>query len=177
MRKILYVFGLLNDADIAWMARSGLRRRIAPGDVVILEDDAIDFVAIVLEGELLVSTRRAGGIARLGVGEIIGEMSLVESAPTSATIRASRPSLILAIDRTMLTEKLAADAGFAGRFYRALAVFLADRLRAAMAAGDPRDPADGTVPSGELDLTVLDTISAAGERFQRMLALLRAAPQ
>lgn len=173
MRKVLYVFGLLTDADVAWMARTGLRRRVAEGETVISEGETIGFVAIVLAGELLVATRKARHISRLGVGEVIGEMSLVESAPASATIRAARESLILDIDRHALFAKLSADDGFGSRFYRALSVFLADRLRAAT-TGIGDGALNGAPSADELDVAVLDNVSSAGERFQRMLQMLRA---
>jgi len=69
MRKVLYIFGLLSDADVAWMAQTGIRRRLGDGDVVIREGASSDSLIFMLEGELLVTTRRLGQIARLGVGE------------------------------------------------------------------------------------------------------------
>ena len=90
MRKVLYIFGLLSDADVEWIARTGVRRRLVDGDVIIQEGQHVDFLVFVLEGELLVTTRRLGEIARLGVGEVVGEISLVDSAPPSATVAASR---------------------------------------------------------------------------------------
>ena len=35
MRKVLYIFGLLTDADIDWMARVGIRRRLKDGEILI----------------------------------------------------------------------------------------------------------------------------------------------
>jgi CRP/FNR family cyclic AMP-dependent transcriptional regulator len=174
MRKVLYVFGLLTDQDTEWMARTGSRRRLVRDEIVITEGEIIDFVAILLEGELQVSTRASGPVARLGVGEVVGEMSLVDSAPTSATIRASRDSLVLFIDKGKLLQKLETDDGFAARFYRALAVFLADRLRAtnALFAGGAAVGRNEGPASDELDPNVLDHVFAAGERFSRMLRQL-----
>ena len=131
MRKVLYIFGLLTDADVAWMAQTGIQRRLGDGDVIIRQGESTDSLIILLEGELLVTTRRLGQIARLGVGEVVGEISLVDSAPTSATITASGNGLALFLDKTKLMQKLDSDDGFGSRFYHALAVFLADRLREA----------------------------------------------
>lgn len=177
MRKILYVFGLLTDADVAWMAGAGTRRRVPADGTLTVEGTPVDFLGIVLEGELLVSARGAGHLARLGVGEVIGEMSLVEAAPASATIRAARDSLILSIDKAALLDRLGADDGFAARFYRALAVFLADRLRSVTArvGAGPDAPAEALPERDELDAVLLDSISAAGERFHRMLKVLASA--
>jgi CRP-like cAMP-binding protein len=177
MRKVLYIFGLLTDQDAEWMARTGTLRRLARGEVIITEGEMIDFLAILLEGELQVATRASGPVARLGVGEIVGEISLVDSSRTSATIRASRDSMALMIDKAKLLQKVDADEGFGCRFFRALAVFLADRLRAAnRAAGGSAPGESGGLLTDELDDGVLDNTSAAGERFSRLLRTLSVAP-
>jgi CRP-like cAMP-binding protein len=175
MRKVLYVFGLLTDADVEWMARAGLRRHLKDGDVLIKEGESADSVILLLEGELLVTAEGFGQVGRLGVGEIVGEMSLVDSAPPSATVTAHGDGLALFLAKASLTQKLDSDEGFASRFYRALAVFLADRLRATRRF--PAEASDaGSQPGAsgdELDIGILDHVSDAGERFSRMLKMLR----
>ncbi len=169
MRKVLYIFGLLSDVDVEWMARAGIRRRLSDGDVLIREGESVDFLIFLLEGELLVTTRRLGKIARMGVGEVVGEMSLVDSAPTSATVLASGNGLALFLDKTKLMQKLDSDDGFGSRFYHALAVFLADRLRDARRSAVAEEVA---FSDDELDAGILDRLSAAGEKFNRLLILL-----
>jgi CRP-like cAMP-binding protein len=114
-----------------------------------------------------------GQIARLAVGEIVGEVSLVDSAPASATVTARGEGLALFLDRTKLLDKLGRDEGFAARFYRALAMFLADRLRATRQPKASRLMDEDAVVQDELDLGIVDHITAAGERFNRMLKILR----
>jgi CRP/FNR family cyclic AMP-dependent transcriptional regulator len=173
MRKVLYIFGLLSDLDVAWMAQTGIRRRLRDGDIVIREGEDAPSLIFLLEGELLVSTRRLGQIARMGVGEVVGEMSLVDSAPPSATITASGSGVALFLSKAKLTQKLETDEGFASRFYRALAVFLADRLREARRGPGGNSISDETtVGEDELDFGILDRVSDAGERFGRMLRTL-----
>jgi CRP-like cAMP-binding protein len=173
MRKVLYIFGLLTDADIEWIARTGTRRRLSDGDVLIREGKATEALIILLEGELLVAADAMGQIARLAVGEIVGEVSLVDSAPASATVTARGEGLALFLDRTTLLQKLDGDQGFAARFYRALAMFLADRLRATRESKGAHLMDEDTVGQDELDIGIVDHISAAGERFNRMLKILR----
>src|SRR5579862_2951325 len=115
MRKVLYIFGLLTDADVEWMARTGSRRWVEAGEVLIQEGRPVDAVILVLDGELTVSVEGVGEISRLGVGEIVGEMSYVDSAPPSATVSASTRSLALFIDKRQLTEKLDSDVAFGFR--------------------------------------------------------------
>lgn len=175
MRKVLYIFGLLTDADVEWLARVGVRRRLADGDVVIAEGRPADSIVLLLEGQFVVSAEGYGEIARTGVGEIVGEVSLVDSAPPSATVTASGQCLALFLDKQILMRKLQNDVAFGCRFYRALAVFLASRLRARreLPSLSERGLADDTtVLEDELDPGILDTSSSAGERFIRMLRVL-----
>lgn len=172
MRKVLYIFGVLTDADIEWIARHGIRRHISSGERLIEEGGVSDSLILLLDGELQVSARGYGPIDRLGVGEVVGEISLVDSAPPSATITALGDGHALFLDKAELLQKLDADEGFGCRFYRALAMFLADRLRATRKP-TARDLSDSPALSqDELDLGIIDHVSSAGERFNRMLRIL-----
>ena len=151
--------------DVLAMATSSSGKANAPAGAYLI---------IVLEGELVVTTRRLGQIARLGVGEVVGEISLVDSAPPLATITASGAGLALFLDKTKLTRKLDHDDGFGSRFYHALAVFLADRLREARGgqAGSAAITDEAAIAQDELDTGILDRVSTAGDRFSRMLRTL-----
>lgn len=173
MRKALYFLGILNDADIDWLVAAGSRREIAPGLTLIDEGKAIDSVFLVIDGAFAVRTRALGGreIARLMSGEVMGEMSFVDQAPPSATVQSLEPSFVLDIPRRRLNAKLAQDSAFAARFYRALSMFLAARLRstnAALAGG-----AAGNDTEDEMDFETLDNVSMAGARFEWIQRRLR----
>ena len=175
MRTVLYIFGLLTDADVAWIARTGIRRRLRDGDVVIKQDIQNDSVIILLEGEFQITTRSSGHIASIGVGEIVGEISLVDSAPPSATVTARGECLALFVDKKILMQKLERDIAFGCRFYRALALLLADRLRSTLQLPSHSEAGLGDatiILQDELDPGILDASSAGGERFTRMLKLL-----
>jgi CRP/FNR family transcriptional regulator, cyclic AMP receptor protein len=175
---------LLTDADVEWIARSGRRRLVKDREILIREGRPVESIIFLLRGEFVVSARVAGEIARLGVGEIVGEMSFVDSAPPSATVAAAGECLALFIDKEAVARKLDADPAFGCRFYRALAMFLADRLRGTvrrMGYGDvqeqdARDLGAEAISKDELDMGILDTVSQAGERFDRMLKTLAGEP-
>lgn len=178
MRKILYIFGVLNDADVDWMVRTGTRRQIGGGDVLIEEGNAFDSVALLLSGRMTVSVDGIGEIAHLASGDLIGEMSLVDSAPPSATVAAKVDCTTLILDKRALKRKLGEDVGFASRFYHALAIVLSDRLRATerrLGSGQDQDLEDESIRlKDELDIGVLDQVSMAGDRFDRLLKSVEA---
>jgi len=170
MRNVLYFFGLLTDGDVDWLARSGTRRRIAKGEILVEEGRATRYLILLLEGTLLIESRRAGPLGTARPGEILGEMSLVDFAPPSATITAREEGAALFVDKSVLLKKLKEDESFASRVYHAIAVTLADRLREHHDRGGSTSLSEDVVSVDELDTGVLDNLAAAGDRFRRMLA-------
>ncbi len=164
MRKALFFLGILNDADVEWMIATGAKQQLNPGQVLIREGKPATSVFLVLEGVLSVVAQAAGNreVARLRSGEIVGEMSFVDSRPPSATVQAVEPSSVLAIPRRDLEARLMQDAPFAARFYRALAVFLSDRLRSTVGLlgyGSGQTLEDQASYADEIDTAVLDNCS------------------
>jgi CRP/FNR family transcriptional regulator, cyclic AMP receptor protein len=174
MRKALYFLGILNDSDLDWLIAASTRRQVDAGMHLIDEGRPTDSVFVVIDGAFGVESAALGGrqIARIMSGEVLGEMSFVDTAPASATVKALERSSVLAISRKRLTAKLAEDSGFASRFYRALSMFLADRLRNTMTSmGTGLRPAD----EGELQDDTMDNIALAGARFDWIQQRLRSA--
>ena len=177
MRKALFILGMLDDGDIDWMISAGNRKKVSKGTALIHEGREIDSMYVVVDGAFAVQVAALGGkeIAKLRAGEIVGEMSFVDSRPPSASVVAVENSSVLSIPRNALNKRLEHPA-FAARFYRALAVFLANRLRNTVArlgygkAGDDREAPD---VGDEIGPTVLETLNVAGARLDWMLRRLR----
>jgi CRP/FNR family transcriptional regulator, cyclic AMP receptor protein len=174
MRKVLFLFGQLNDEDVEWMMRVGRRRPVGRDEVLIRQGVPVDALFILLEGRLAVLLgQQEREIARLNAGEIVGEMSFIDARPPSATVRGLEDSTVFAIQKAVLAGKLDRDQGFAARFYRALAIYLSTtvRERHQMLLGDNAEMDD----PDELDPAVLDGVSRAGERFDRLVKRVLAA--
>lgn len=161
MRKALIFLGILDDTDIDWIVRNGSKERVADGTVLIREGDPVDYIYFILDGEFKITTGHdKTEIARLRSGEILGEMSFVDSRPPSATVTATRESMVGVVDRSRLQQRLEVDIRFAARFYRAIAVLLSGRLRTTVSNlgyGEPdqddedKDPI-ASYPLGKLSL-------------------------
>ncbi len=83
--------------------------------------------------------------------------------------------MVLVIPLPRLAVKLQQDMGFAARFYKAIAIFLSDRLRGKvqMLSGRQAPQLDeDVIDEDELDPVLLDTMYLAGTRFDRMLKRL-----
>jgi CRP/FNR family cyclic AMP-dependent transcriptional regulator len=176
MRKVLYLFGQLNDGDVEWMMATGRTRPVVRGEALIQQGVPVDALFILLEGRLAVLLgRQEREIAKLNAGEMVGEMSFVDARPPSATVRALEDSTVFALSKPVLTNKLDRDLGFAARFYRALAIYLSTtvRERHRMLGYGSGAEVDGTEDDAdELDPNVLDTVALAGDRFDRMVKQL-----
>ncbi len=172
MRKVLFIFSVLSDADVEWLAAAGERVHVDPGTVLVPLGARIDFLYFVLDGRLAVFTKGRDSINSLESGEIIGEMSLVDPAPTTVSVEVVSESTLLRIPDAVVREKLASDLGFASRFYRALCVFLAHRMRQTTQRMGYGAATDDQHAKDELNEDLLDNVHLAGARFDRMLKRL-----
>jgi CRP-like cAMP-binding protein len=164
----------MSDRDIDWLMAHGRKERVPAGTVLIREGQPVDSLYIILDGVLEVSGPAVGSERpiRLGCGEVLGEVSFVDSRPPMATVTAAAETTVLTIPRTDLKRKLAEDAEFAARFYRSLAVFLAHRLRSTgrrLAYGREQPLYADVEYEDELGAEVLDNLAVAGARFDRVL--------
>ena len=172
MRKVLFIFSVLSDSDVEWLATVGERTHLDPGNVLIPVGARVDNLYFVLDGRLAVKTKSGDPIAYLESGEIIGEMSLVDPAPTTVSVEVVSEATVLRISDEVVREKLATDLGFASRFYRALCVFMADRMRQTTQRFGYGKATDDKNAKDELNDDLLDNVHLAGARFDRMLKRL-----
>jgi bacteriocin-type transport-associated protein len=178
MRKVLFILSELADADLDWMLQKGSRETHPAGTVLITEGKPISVLYILLDGQLSVTLSALDGkeIARLQTGEILGELSFLDSRPPTATVTALSEVTVLSIPRSALGAKLDEDAPFAARFYRALGIFLASRLRRTqqtMGYGGQEILDEDVEHEDELDPELLENVALAGARFDWMMRRLR----
>jgi CRP-like cAMP-binding protein len=79
------------------------QRRFRKGDVLIAEGENGEEIFIIMEGsvEIVVNSDKQAPkvVIHLGVGQLIGEMSLVDRGPRSATVRAIQDPTIVQVIR------------------------------------------------------------------------------
>ncbi|MET0386636.1 MAG: cyclic nucleotide-binding domain-containing protein [Polyangiales bacterium] len=118
--------------------QSELKSELAqPGEWIIREGDAADFMFVILTGELEVVSH--GGsenadvrVALLGPGDWVGEMALLEPQPNrSASVRALAPSLLMRLTVDQVQRLQERDMGVYAALMRNIARELGRRLRVA----------------------------------------------
>lgn len=199
LREILFIFAELHDSDIDWLIVAGEVNRISAGSVLIHGGRPVEALHILLDGKLTLSVSeddrnplaRAFSnlegsetvereFARLSRGDIVGETPFVEAPPPSATVKALQDSLVLSIPRWRLAAKLLHDVSFAARFYRVLAVLLADKQQAIVSrlgygrlSYSTQSLDENLEFENELNSDFLAQVALAGARFDWMLKRIR----
>ena len=200
LREALIVFAELNDSDIDWLIAAGKVQKIMTNSVLIRSGRPIESLYILLDGAIALNSASADinpltqafsnledsenqalekEFARLSRGGIIGETPFMEMQNPAVTVKALRDSLILSIPRWRLAAKLLHDVGFATRFYRVLAILLADKQQAIVQRlGYGRLSYSGGESleksyANELNSNFLTRVALAGARFEWMLKRIR----
>jgi CRP/FNR family cyclic AMP-dependent transcriptional regulator len=129
MIKNAAILAQLSDSDIAWIARRSVRKVLPAGAEMLRQGEVSEVIYFIVDGEAAVAVEGVGEVARLGGGDIIGEISMLDEHEATASVITSEISTVLLLRKDLLEVKLEEDLGFAARFYHALAAFCADRLR------------------------------------------------
>jgi CRP-like cAMP-binding protein len=130
MSKALLLLSQLDNDDLDWLVKVARKKVLQPDEVLIYENSQINALYIVLSGtfRVLLKALNDEELARIYVGEVIGEISYIIPRPTIATVQAIETSEVLDIPRLELTSRLQWNTGFAARFYRFTSMCLAERM-------------------------------------------------
>lgn len=168
MARSVHILSLLDDDDIEWLVQVGLRLSLPPVAPLVEEGLRNPFLYIILSGAFLVTQTGMLGVGERSLsviqrGELVGELSFLDARPPSATVRAALASQVLAVARSEVARKLQNDLAFAARFYRALGITVAMRLRAQSRGAEPDD---------EPDLEQLGLVTVDEGRFEAIMRRL-----
>ena len=149
------LFAGLPEGALALLAETARVQVYAPGEAVVREGEASRALFIIAEGEVVVE-KAARELARVGAGEVFGEMAFLSGAPRAATVRALGSLTVVEVDSTALGRLLAEH----GELAQELAGRMAARERELRARAELAD--DGQTHR-----------SLAGFLLERLLRLVR----
>ncbi len=105
----LPLFAGLSESDLEWLFENASPVSVRQGELLIEEGSPGDSLYIVLDGEFQI-TKRSGpqdiAIDVREAGTVIGEMSLLDHAPRSASVRATRDSRLIMIHEDVFQRLL-----------------------------------------------------------------------
>jgi extracellular factor (EF) 3-hydroxypalmitic acid methyl ester biosynthesis protein len=119
----------LTSPVIDWIAMASEERRVNRGENLLVEGERIDTLYLPLEGvfEVMMWGDRKLGVA--GPGDLVGESALVDDVPSSTSVVAAEPSLVLTLPVQKLRAAMAEGSVAAAEVYRLIAAILAEKLR------------------------------------------------
>ena len=141
------LFSGLNGECLECLYNRGTLVELAAGETLIDEGKPNESLYFVLSGLLWVILPKHGGrltevrLGGLEPGDCIGEYSLLDHQPASATVVAVNPATVLKFSASELEELLAANPVVGLKVYRNLLSLLIGRLRAKDADLDLFQPA------------------------------------
>ncbi|MDR3606092.1 MAG: cyclic nucleotide-binding domain-containing protein [Oligoflexia bacterium] len=126
--RALRIFQHLDDDQLVGLLSFGDTRNYAEGDILIRKGVLIEEMYIVVNGEISVDVGQGAYVVE-GKGAILGEMSLFDGGLPSATVTATKPTIVLVFSREALFSFMRENIGFAARFELGVLQAVIHRLR------------------------------------------------
>ncbi|MEL7368164.1 MAG: cyclic nucleotide-binding domain-containing protein [Myxococcota bacterium] len=101
--KSIDLFREIPGEDLARVAQIAEEVELAPGEVLLHQDEIGDSMYLIIEGRVQV-LRDERVIAELTERECVGEMAMLDSEPRSATVKAMPATRLLKVEREDLYE-------------------------------------------------------------------------
>lgn len=132
------LFGHLADPELIEVLQIVHERAYGPGEAIVTQGEPGLGLYILMRGEAEVlqhGEERGQRVARLGPGEVFGDVSFVDHSPRSATVVACQRVEAIGLYRTELLGLMDRRPQLASKILFALARQLATRLRAMLQTG------------------------------------------
>lgn len=104
----------LSETELVAVTAHLRRLKAAPGEAIVRQGDLADRFYIVSKGEVEVVREDPSGETRLALlrpGQFFGEIGVLKTDHRTATVRATRPTEVLSLDREAFTRLLANSGG------------------------------------------------------------------
>lgn len=131
--KEINLFRDLSDAELEVVMRKVFEKTYKKGSTLFVEGMAGEVLYIVVEGGIDITKKAKDGreveVAKVGPGEITGEMSLIDAGPRTATGRTNSDSKLIVVTKKSFNEILESDPAIAAKILMDLLRVVSRRLR------------------------------------------------
>ncbi len=130
--KEIQLFKNLNDEELSIISRKIFIKTYKKDATLFVEGMPGEILYIVEEGGVDIYKKTSKGeakVANIGPGEIVGEMSLIDDEPRSASGRTNTDSKLIVITKKSFNEILESDPKIAAKICMSLLKIVSKRLR------------------------------------------------
>lgn len=111
----------------------GEKKTLEAGEFLFQPGEPSDHVMWVIEGEVEVQKSDGTAVARLGAGEMLGEISYIDFGYPSARVQTAELTQLLVVKVESLAALADEDDGLGSRLHLTIATAMAGRVRALLA--------------------------------------------
>ncbi len=132
MLKGISLFSGMTDEELDIVSKKVFLKSYKKGSTLFVEGMPGEVLYIVVDGKVDIIKKTKEGdklIAQLGAGEILGEMSLIDSGPRTASGKTSEDSRLIVITKNSFSEMLDSDPRIAAKILMVLLKIINKRLR------------------------------------------------
>ena len=115
--------------DLALLRTISQRRIFKSREMIISINSRPNALFMLVSGKAVVEMVRGVAIAKLGPGDICGEMAFIESDAASASVVAQIETEVDVMELARIQEVFTQHPHLEARFYKSLALMLSQRLR------------------------------------------------
>ncbi len=128
-----HLFRDFTEIEITRLCEHLIGYKAAKGDAIFVEGQKAGYLCIIIDGTLDVvkdtDTGKSRKITDVPTGHMVGEMSLIDGEPHSATAIAAEPVLLAALTEQSLNNLVTETPALGAKFYREMAILISHRLR------------------------------------------------
>ncbi len=170
--------------ELADLASAFTRLALAPGELLWRQNSDVDGLHVIVDGEAQVCRRLPGEreleLARIGAGDVLGEVPLLGGGTHSASVRALSSVRLLFLDRAEFAARMLSRQPGALELRRRIVAIACDRLRdlhgALAESAAARDDAVGSPPPAPPATAPVADVPAPSVAYVARLPLFRDAP-
>jgi CRP/FNR family transcriptional regulator, cyclic AMP receptor protein len=127
------LFRDLDKNEIEVVYKRVFEQSVKKDSILFMEGTRGEFLYIIIAGRVEIIKKTKGNeemvLATMGPNEIIGEMSLIDAEPRTATARTSEDSVLIVITKQKFNEILQSDPRIAAKILMGLLKVINKRLR------------------------------------------------